>query len=349
MKILVTGNRGYIGTVLSPMLLERGHEVLGLDSDLFRSCTFGGNLDSTPTLLKDIRDVSESDFQGVDAVIHLAGLSNDPLGSINAGLTIDINYHATVRVAKLAKKAGVRRFLFSSSCSIYGSGGEGEKREDAEFNPVTPYGESKVLSESALAELADENFAPTYLRNATAYGVSPRLRFDLVVNNLTAWAYATGKVHLKSDGSAWRPIVHIEDISRAFVAALDADEDLVRNRAYNVGVTNENFRVREIAEVIRDAVPGSELKHANGIFSDNRCYKVNFDRLYTELNYKPYWNLRKGIRQICNTLNSANLTVEQFEGPAYQRLAHVQELMNTDQLDHDLRFRCSGMDQRMSA
>lgn len=331
------------------MLLGEGHEVLGVDSDLFRSCTFGGTLDSTPTLRKDIRDVSETDFLGVDAVIHLAGLSNDPLGSIDAGLTMDINYHATVRVAKLAKKAGVRRFLFSSSCSIYGSGGEGEKREDAEFNPVTPYGESKVLAERALAELADENFAPTYLRNGTAYGVSPRLRFDLVVNNLTAWAYATGKVHLKSDGSAWRPIVHIEDISRAFVAALGADEDLVRNRAYNVGVTNENFRVREIAEIIRDTVSGSELKYAKGIFLDNRCYKVNFDRLYAELNYKPCWDLEKGIHQIYDALNRTNLTVEQFEGPVYQRLAHVQELMNTNQLGQDLRFRCNVVDKRISA
>ncbi|MBC7172328.1 MAG: SDR family oxidoreductase, partial [Polyangiaceae bacterium] len=223
MRVLLTGHKGYIGTVLAPMLEAAGHEVHGLDSDIFERCTFGAPPREIPWTRKDIRDVELRDVEGFDAVIHLAGLSNDPLGDLDPALTYEINHHATVRLAELARRAGVHRFLFSSSCSNYGaSDGESILDEESELRPVTPYGKAKALAEQDLAALADSRFCPVYLRNATAYGVSPRLRFDLVLNNLVAWAHTTGAVHLKSDGSAWRPLVHIEDISRAFLALLTA-------------------------------------------------------------------------------------------------------------------------------
>lgn len=235
MRVLVTGHLGYIGTVLTPMLLREGYEVVGLDSDLYRACTFGAGLPRVPTISKDIRDVTRSDLEGFDAILHLAGLSNDPLGDLDPLLTFEINHEATVRLARLARKAGVERFVFSSSCSAYGAAGDDQfLTEEAPFNPVTPYGESKVLAERDLADMADYGFSPTFLRNATAYGMSPRLRFDLVVNNLTAWAFTTGRVHLKSDGSAWRPLVHVEDIARAFVAVLKAPRERVHNEAFNI-------------------------------------------------------------------------------------------------------------------
>ena len=262
MRVLVTGHNGYIGTKLVPMLLSEGHEVAGMDSDLFEQCTFTGTIPSVSHIRKDIRDAQISDLEGFDAIIHLAGLSNDPLGDYRPKLTEDINYKAAVRLARLAKDVGVQRFLFASSCSNYGAAGSQFLTEQADFNPVTVYGISKVNVERELSKLAGRDFSPTYLRASTAYGVSPRIRFDLVVNNLTAWAFTTGRVYLKSDGTPWRPIVHVEDIAQAYIAALHASRELVHNEAFNVGTTTENYQIRDLAEIVKEIVPDCRIEYA---------------------------------------------------------------------------------------
>jgi len=339
MRILVTGHKGYIGTVLVPTLLEDGHNVVGLDSDLYESCTFGNGLQDIPALKKDIRDVSIDDLDGFDAILHLAGLSNDPLGNLKPLLTYEINYIASVRLARTAKKAGVARFLFSSSCSTYGAAGDNILNEDAQFNPVTPYGISKVLAESEIANLADENFSPAYLRNATAYGVSPRLRFDLVLNNLVAWAFTTGRVHLKSDGTPWRPIVHIEDISRAFMAVLHAPRELIHNQAFNVGINEENYRISELAEIVKATVPGCRIAYAEGAGPDERCYRINCNKLTQLLpDFKPQWNATLGAEQLYMAYKETGLSLDEFEGPTYQRIAHINKLKSEGLLDESLRW-----------
>lgn len=340
MKILVTGHNGYIGTVLVPMLLSEGYDVVGLDSDLYEKSTFGGNVPKTAELRKDIRDVTVSDIKGFDAVLHLAGLSNDPLGNLNPDLTYEINHTASVELAKISKSAGVSQFIFSSSCSNYGAGGKDWLTENSALNPVTPYGESKVWVERDVAKLASEEFSPTFLRNATAYGVSPRLRFDLVLNNLVAWAFTTGRVYIKSDGTPWRPIVHISDISRAFIAVLKSPREKVHNQTFNVGRNKDNYQIKDLANIVKQTVPGCEIEYAAGGGPDKRCYRVDCSRIAAVLpSFEPTWNAHLGAKELYDAYKVVGLTLEDFEGPRYQRIAHIKKLLSENKLDESLRWK----------
>ncbi|MFZ0545819.1 MAG: SDR family oxidoreductase [Candidatus Promineifilaceae bacterium] len=341
MRVLITGHKGYVGTIMVPMLLKAGHELTGIDTNLYRDSTFGRDLpvQNVVEIEKDIRDIEQDDLKGFEAVIHLAGLSNDPLGDLNPDLTYEINHKASVRLATMAKAAGVERFIFSSSCSNYGAGVSDWLDENSEFNPVTPYGRSKVMVELDVAKLADDDFSPTFLRSGTAYGVSPRLRFDLVLNNLVAWAYTTGRVFLKSDGSAWRPIVHIEDMSRAFVAALGAPRDVVHNESFNVGRTPENYTIRDLAEIVAETVPNSRVEYASGASADKRNYRVNCDKILNTLpDFKPVWTARQGAQELYEAYQEVGFKVDEFEGPRYRRIHHIKQLIERHDLDTNLRW-----------
>jgi nucleoside-diphosphate-sugar epimerase len=340
MRVLVTGHRGYIGSVLVDRLKAAGHEVVGVDTELYEDCTFGGNKDSgISTINRDIRELSSADLAGIDAIAHLAGICNDPLGDLLPETTYDINHAATVRLAQIAKASGVRRFIFSSSCSVYGAAGQDWIDEGCEPNPITAYGISKWKAEIDLRELADTGFSPVFLRSATAYGFSPRIRFDLVLNNLTAHAFTSGKVLLKSDGMSWRPIVHIEDIGRAFVAALEAPVETIHNEIFNVGVTTENYRIREIAGIVEETVPGSHVEFAAGAGPDKRTYRVDCSKISRLLpKFRPQWTARRGARELYNRYNELGLLLEDFEGARYQRLAYLQSLMARGAIDGSLRW-----------
>jgi nucleoside-diphosphate-sugar epimerase len=341
MKVLVTGHEGYLGSVLVPHLAAAGHEVVGLDTGLFADCTLGPAPAEVPTLRLDLRDVTSDHITQVrpDAVIHLAALCNDPLGNLDPDLTYGVNYRATIRLARAAKAAGVPRFLFSSSCSLYGSGvDDAPLDESAAFAPLTPYGDSKILSEQGLAHLVDDEFSAVFLRNATAYGFSPRLRGDLVVNDLVGHALLAGEVRLRSDGSAWRPLVHAEDIAAAFLALLEAPREAIHGRAFNVGQTSENYLIRDVAELVREIVGGT-VTYAEGSGADARNYRVSCDRIAQEVpTFQPLWTVRKGIEQLVEAYRRYGLTLADLNGERHQRLHRITALRGAGRIDKTLRW-----------
>jgi nucleoside-diphosphate-sugar epimerase len=322
-----------------PLLIDAGHEVVGLDTGLYEACSFGDRRQDVAGVRLDIRSVEPHHLEGFEAVLHLAALSNDPLGDLNAQLTYDINHLASVRLARAAREAGVERFLFASSCSLYGASGTGAPlTEDAPFNPVTPYGESKILVEQDVTQLASADFSPVFFRNATAYGVSPHLRVDIMVNNLVGYAVTTGQVLIKSDGSPWRPLVHVEDICRAFLATLEADRRRTHNQAFNVGITEENFRVREVAEMV-EAVTGCEATFAEGASADARDYRVDFGRIQRVLpEFQPRWTVQKGVEELYEAYRRYDLTEDEFLGGRYVRLNEIKRLQSEGRLDDELRW-----------
>jgi len=339
-RVLVTGHLGYIGTALVPAFLAAGHDVVGLDTDLYRACTFGdpAAVPSVPTIARDVRDVQPDDLRGIDAIVHLAALSNDPLGDLDPALTFDINHGASIALARAGREAGVRRFLFSSSCSNYGAAGGALLDESSPLRPVTAYGESKVRVEADLWELAADDHVVVSLRNATAYGVSPRLRCDVALNNLTAWGFTTGGVRLKSDGTPWRPVVHIRDIAEAFLLALDAPAADVNGKAFNVGATDANHQIRELAEVVARVVPGCEVELASDASPDTRNYRVNCDLFAQTVGFHPRWDIERGAHELYDAFRSVGLTLADVEGPRFQRIAQIRLLLEERTIGPDLRF-----------
>ncbi len=339
-KVLLTGHLGYVGTVSTRVLGAAGIQVTGCDINLFDRADFapGGEIAEVPNLGKDIRDLTVADLEGFDAVVHLAALSNDPLGQLRPGLTQQINHEGTIHVAKCAKAAGVERFVFASSCSNYGKAGADMIDETGQLNPQTDYGRSKVLAERDLKPLADDSFTPVFLRFATAYGVSPRMRFDIVLNNLVAHAHTSGRILMMSDGTPWRPIIHVEDMARAFLAALEADADAIRGEAFNVCRTENNYQIRDLAEIVAETVPGSKIDYASDAGPDNRSYRVSSAKIEKAIpGFQPKWDAKMGARQLYDAVKAADLKIEDFEGRKYKRLAQLEALVAEDRLDADFR------------
>lgn len=340
MRVLVTGHNGYIGSVMVRVLQEAGHTVVGLDTYYYADCTLGEPDTYIEAIRKDIRDVEPDDLAGFDAVVHLAALSNDPLGELEPEWTYDINYRASVKLAKMAKEAGLQRFLFSSSCSMYGAAEDDVLTEEAPLRPLTHYSVSKVRTEEGLAKLADQDFSPVFLRNGTAYGISPRLRFDLVLNNLVGWAYTTGQVLIMSDGTPWRPIVHVEDISQAFAAVLAAPREVIHCQAFNVGVNGENYQVRQMAQIVQEIVPGCKVEYAGQGGPDPRNYRVDFSKFASLVpDFRPQWNARLGAQELYEAFRSVKLSEEEFQGRKYVRLKQLKHLISEGYLDETLRWK----------
>lgn len=340
MRVLVTGNLGYIGTVLTPMLAAHGHEVVGLDTGFFQDCVMGEIWDAglARQIRKDVRDVQEEDLHGVEAIVHLAALSNDPMGALDPELTLDINYRASVRLAALAKDAGVQRFILASSCSIYGQSDEAALTEESPFNPQTAYAQSKVLAESEIRKLAGARFSPIFMRNSTAYGYSPRLRFDLAINNLAGWGYTTGQVKLLSDGQAWRPFVHVDDIARATALLLTARSELIHNQAFNIGAESGNYRIVDVAGCVAEAMPGCVVTFGEQATADNRTYNVSFDKLRIALPWlEMRWSVDKGVRHLKGFCERTALDFDRFQSRDFTRLKQIRHLLDTGAVDTQLR------------
>jgi len=340
MKVLVTGHNGYMGSVMTSLLIMAGHAVTGLDTYYYENGLANSLSKGIPTSRKDVRDIQENDLLGYDAVIHLAGLSYDRLGELDRQLTHEINYKASVRLAKMAREAGVKRFLFASSCSVYGSSRDTTLTEDAPLKPLSPYAESKARAEEGISKLAAADFSPVLMRSATAYGYSPNFRTDLVLNNLAGWASLTGRIRFRSDGTAWRPVAHVEDISRAFVAVLDAPSSCIHGQVFNVGVNGENYQVRQLAAIVRDVVPGCVVEYARDCDSDPRNYRVDFSKLHREVgSYCPSWNAQLGAEELYQFYQRCGMPIEHFEGPLFVRLKRLEQLRDAQELDSALRWR----------
>lgn len=334
MKVLITGTEGYLGCLLAPLLLERGYEIIAVDTGFYKAgWLYNGTQESAYTLNKDIRQLTVEDFHGVEAIVHMAELSNDPTGALAPNITYDINHKGSLHVASLAKAAGVRRFVYMSSCSVYGVATEGDVTEETEVNPQTAYAICKTLVERDVRQMADDVFSPTFMRNATAFGASPRMRFDIVLNNLTGLAWTTHEIKMLSDGTPWRPLVHALDICKAIVCALEAPRDIVHNQVFNVGDTANNYRVREIAEIVAEVFPGCQLSFGSS-GSDNRSYRVSFEKINTQLpGFKCEWDAYRGAEQLYNVFKQIDMTSEIFEFRGFTRLKQLEYLLQTQQIN----------------